>query len=82
MRISILIVLLSMLLEARWSESTIMRYNFSVHTICKNGYLTDVITGKKNDVEIHYEHSHCVDVSSWDKTQCNHLPISCKNDEK
>lgn len=76
----VMVLIMVVGLEARWSEKTIQRYKLSVETICKNGYLTDKITGKMDGVKITYEHSHCVDVSSWDKVQCNHLPIKCERD--
>ena len=57
-------------------------YGLSVETVCKNGLLIDVVTGKVMSNEIRVEQAHCVNYSSWDHRSCTHQPIKCVKDSK
>ena len=59
-----------------WSIGLVESKGLSMKIVCKNGYLTDIIYGKMNGIEVHYEQEHCVDVSSWNRG-CLHSPIKC-----
>ena len=74
-----ILLLLPLFLSANYlSTYQVINNKLSVRTICKNGFLTDVISGKIKDVNITVEQPTCIDVSSWDNLQCNHKPIKCK----
>lgn len=77
----LLIVVLTISTQARyWGVTYVMSEGLSSELICKNGYLTDIITGKMKGHEIRVEQSHCVNTSSWDR-ECEHQPIKCEGNK-
>lgn len=72
-----LLILLATANASYWTIGDCAQRGWSMETVCKNGYLTDIITGIYNGAEIKLEQSHCIDTSSWDG-DCLHQPIKCE----
>ena len=66
-------------LYAYYPNNYIVSKGWSKTTICKNGFLTDVIEGKIDGKQFKIEEPTCVDISSWNHRDCNHKPLSCKD---
>ena len=73
-----LLLILSVQLQAKWNTNNIIDNGHKLEIICKNGYLTDRVSGTVGTPPIPFviEETHCTDYSSWNGA-CNHIPIHC-----
>jgi len=75
--IIIILLICSYVQATIFSPKEIKQHGLSIETVCKNGYLTDIITGTVKDNKIRVEQLTCIRYSSWDG-ECSNDPIKCK----
>jgi len=74
----LMLMLLMTLANAVWKDYEIESGGYNKHIICKNGYLTQILTKDTNNTTTVIEQLACYDISSWN-SGCKHPPIKCVN---
>ncbi len=74
---SLVLIMIATVLSAqiKWNYDYLIKKGWSVTTICKNGFLMEIVTTKDGG---RIEQQYCYDNSGWDGA-CNHPPVKCKH---
>lgn len=80
-RFLILVILFVTPAFAVWTDYAIVELGFSKKIVCKNGFLTAILTRQEKDRNVTIEQLVCYDISGWDSS-CVHPPIKCEEKSK